>query len=324
MTLVTSELITLIRQLRGGLAWHTETHPGEGIPVPEGFELPPLGHALEKADVKPVQPPSTLPSETEDARPPSQDDGDMRLNAFLQEARSRNTNQRARPTEADKAIQHASQPKREEKPSGDAARPGVFVAQSGQELTEFDLRAVALQRLREDADKAHFKALGENAAPLVHGHGSSRARLMFVADGPGVAEQEIGVPFVGETGLLLGRMIRAMGLRRSDVYLTYVSKCRTGAQPCELHSETCRQLLEAEIQVVNPEAIIALGELAARTFAKSTDAFPHLRGRWVEYEGVSVMSTFHPLALLQHPQSKARVWEDLQLVMKKLGMKRPT
>ncbi len=330
MTWARKELLARVRQLRGGIAWYAETYPDEGIPIPEGFRIPPLGAfefheggTAEAADAGTKAHPGPDPTRQAEAST-----GDLRLSAFLDAARQQASSPALKAMGTSKPVMSKSEATgRDEGHAATAPhRAGRFtlsMPELGKDMTDFDLKAVALQRLREEANQCQACPLHESRTEVVHGHGLSRARLMFVADGPGAAEDAVGVPFVGEAGLLLGRMIRAMGLARNQVYLTHLVRCRTAGHPCEVGLETCSDFLQTEIDIVRPEAIIALGELAARRFSQSAEAFPHLRGRWFDYEGIPVMPTFHPLALLQHPQSKARVWSDLKLVMKKLNLARP-
>ena len=181
-------------------------------------------------------------------------------------------------------------------------------------------RAAALQTLKETIGTCTLCPLHAKRSEIVHGHGHPGARVMFIADGPGTMEDGTGLPFVGDAGLLLGRMIRAMGLKRNDTYLTYLTRCYSAGTDAEVGLEACASFLATEIQVVKPEVIVALGELSARRLTGHSAAFPHLRGKWFDYEGIPVLPTFHPEALLQFPQSKALVWTDLKAVMRHLGL----
>ena len=184
-------------------------------------------------------------------------------------------------------------------------------------------RARSLRVLRDEIGDCTRCPLHTGRNELVFGVGRPTARLMMVADGPGAAEDETALPFVDEAGRLLGRMIRAMGLCRSEVYLTYLVKCRTPGIHPEAGLDACAEFLARQVSIVQPEAIIALGDLAARRVTGRDEAFPRLRGQWFDYRGVPVLPTFHPIALLQNPRSKALVWADLQTVMRRLGLKQP-
>ena len=118
-------------------------------------------------------------------------------------------------------------------------------------------------------------------------------------------------------------MIRAMGLKRNDAYLTYLVKCYSTVLDVDSRLDSNASVLASEIEIVKPEVIVTLGELAARRLTGRTDAFPHLRGKWFDYNGIPVLPTFHPQALLQHPQSKGQVWTDLKAVMRQIGLTQP-
>ena len=152
--------------------------------------------------------------------------------------------------------------------------------------------------------------------------GSPTARLMFVGEGPGAEEDEQGVPFVGAAGQLLTKMITAMKLKREDVYIANIVKCRPPANrtPADDEGQACLPYLQRQIELVKPEVIVVLGGVP----------FLHLlgqkgitsgRGKWYEYKGIPVMATYHPAFLLRMPGKKAEVWNDLQLVMARLGLK---
>jgi uracil-DNA glycosylase len=157
---------------------------------------------------------------------------------------------------------------------------------------------------------------------LVFGTGSPHAEVMFVGEGPGADEDREGEPFVGRAGQLLTKMIEAMGFRRDDVYIANVVKCRPpgnrNPEPDEL--EACEGFLRRQIAAVGPKVIVALGKYAAQTLLRDETPISRLRGRWAEYEGVRLMPTFHPAYLLRSPEEKKKAWEDLQLVMKELGV----
>jgi DNA polymerase len=146
---------------------------------------------------------------------------------------------------------------------------------------------------------------------------------MFVGEGPGADEDAQGEPFVGKAGQLLTRMIEAMGLRREEVYIANVVKCRPPGnrdpEPDEIAA--CEPFLEAQIAALAPKIIVALGRFAVQTLLRDTTPITRQRGRWREYAGVKLMPTFHPAYLLRNPGEKKKAWEDLQLVMKELSTK---
>jgi len=152
---------------------------------------------------------------------------------------------------------------------------------------------------------------------LVFGVGSPKARLVFVGEGPGAEEDNQGIPFVGAAGQLLTKMIGAMGYARDEVYICNVVKCRPpgnrNPEPDEIAA--CQPFLEAQLQAIQPEVIVALGKFAAQTLLRSDTPITRLRGQWREYVGIPLMPTFHPAYLLRNPAEKKAAWTDLQAVM---------
>ena len=189
------------------------------------------------------------------------------------------------------------------------------------EGSEMGQRAASLQALKDQVSEGTLCSPQCKHTEIVYGHGHPGAKILFVGDSPGPREDEVGLPFVDEAGLLLGKMIRAMGMKRNDTYLTYLVKCYCPTSDIESQLDAWSSVLATEIDVVKPQVIITLGELAGRRLTGHEIAFPHLRGKWFDYEGIPVMPTFHPQALIQHPQSKAQVWTDLKAVMRQLGLK---
>ncbi len=159
---------------------------------------------------------------------------------------------------------------------------------------------------------------------IVFGAGNPRAELVFVGEGPGHDEDIQGLPFVGRAGKLLTQMIEAMGLTRDDVYICNVVKCRPPEnrlpEPDEI--KTCSPFLLRQLDVVDPQVIVALGACAAQTLLQTTRGISHFRGQWQEFRGRKLMATYHPAYLLRNPPAKADVWKDLQMVMAELGLKR--
>ncbi len=157
---------------------------------------------------------------------------------------------------------------------------------------------------------------------VVFGEGNPRADLMFIGEGPGRDEDLQGRPFVGRAGMLLTKIIKAMGLRREDVYIANIVKCRPpGNRNPQLDEITeCLPYLEKQIELVKPKVICALGSVAAQTLTGRHNGITSLRGRFHEYLGIPVMPTFHPAACLRKPAIKKLVWEDIKQVMKFLGL----
>ena len=186
--------------------------------------------------------------------------------------------------------------------------------------------AAALRLIREDiGDCTRCKLHQLGRKQIVFGVGNPRAELMFVGEGPGADEDQQGEPFVGRAGQLLNKMIEAMGLRREDVYIANVVKCRPPGNrtPERDECDTCSPFLLRQIEVIKPKAIVALGAVAAKNLLAINASMSDLRGRSYDFRGSQLFVTYHPAFLLRDPRQKAEAWKDLQQVMKFLGLKPP-
>jgi uracil-DNA glycosylase family 4 len=203
--------------------------------------------------------------------------------------------------------------------SGPAPTALTAVAEA---LTLPDEPALALRAIREALGDCQRCKLARGRTSIVFGVGNPQARLMFVGEGPGRDEDLQGEPFVGEAGKLLDRMILAMGLKRGDVYIANIVKCRPprnrDPEPDEVAA--CEPFLQKQIAAIRPQVLVALGRYAAQTLLRDSTAISRMRGRWRTYEGIDLMPTFHPAYLLRNPADKRLVWQDLQSVMQKLGL----
>lgn len=184
--------------------------------------------------------------------------------------------------------------------------------------------AEALRLIQEDlgeCTRCVLSRLGRKT--IVFGEGDPSAELMFVGEGPGADEDEQGRPFVGRAGQLLNKMIEAMGLRREQVYIANVVKCRPPGNrtPEREEIETCSPFLLRQIAVIQPKAIVALGAVAARCLLGLNEPMARLRGRWFDFRGTRLAVTYHPAFLLRDPRQKKETWKDLQMVMEHLGLK---
>jgi DNA polymerase len=186
-------------------------------------------------------------------------------------------------------------------------------------------RASALQLIRDDIGDCTRCALHKGRNKLVFGDGSPAARLMFVGEGPGADEDAQGIPFVGKAGQLLNNMIAAMGLKREEVYIANVVKCRPPGNrtPEPDEGNTCSQFLFRQIDVVRPEVLVALGATAATYLLGARQPLAGLRGRVHAYRGTKLIVTYHPAYLLRDPRQKKEAWADLQIAMRELGLKAP-
>jgi DNA polymerase len=156
----------------------------------------------------------------------------------------------------------------------------------------------------------------------VFGVGNPRAQLCFVGEAPGADEDAQGEPFVGAAGQLLTKIIGAMGLKRSDVYICNVLKCRPPGNRTPAPDEVvqCRGYLERQLEILQPKFICALGAVAAKTLLDSSLSIGRLRGRFHQYNGIPVLCTYHPAYLLRNPDAKREVWEDMQVLMREMGI----
>jgi uracil-DNA glycosylase family 4 len=186
--------------------------------------------------------------------------------------------------------------------------------------------AEALTAIREDlGDCTRCKLHTLGRSQIVFGVGNPSADLMFVGEAPGADEDAQGVPFVGRAGQLLTKMIEAMGLKRDDVYIANVLKCRPpGNRNPELDEiAQCEPFLFRQLASVQPKVVIALGAFAARTLLKTDAPISRLRGRVFDYRGAKLIPTFHPSFLLRSPGYKREAWEDLKQALSLLGRELP-
>jgi uracil-DNA glycosylase family 4 len=208
-------------------------------------------------------------------------------------------------------------------------------------VTRITDRAAALRVIREDlGDCTRCPLHQQGRKQIVFGVGNPHAELMFVGEGPGADEDEQGEPFVGRAGQLLTNMItNGMGLRREDVYIANVVKCRPPQNRTPLPEEcaTCSPFLMRQIAVVRPKAIVALGAVAAKTLLGVNDTMANLRGRMYDFSpavprtapeydagySAQLAVTYHPAYLLRDPRQKKETWKDLQMVMRFLGLPMP-
>lgn len=173
-----------------------------------------------------------------------------------------------------------------------------------------------LEALSETTSNCRACSLCESRTQVVFGNGNLNADIMFVGEAPGAEEDRQGLPFVGASGQLLTRMIEAIGLQREDVYIANVIKCRppNNRDPLPEEIDQCEPYLIRQIEMINPRVICTLGRFAVQTLLKTTDSMGRLRGKVFDYQGVKLVPTYHPAALLRNAQWKRPTWEDLKLV----------
>ncbi|MEO8503690.1 MAG: uracil-DNA glycosylase [Acidobacteriota bacterium] len=181
-------------------------------------------------------------------------------------------------------------------------------------------RAAVLATIGEEASRCTACKLAAGRHSVVFGSGNPAADLIFIGEGPGAEEDRQGLPFVGRAGELLTRMIQAMEMRRDEVYIANIVKCRPPGnrdpEPDEVAA--CRSFLERQIQTIQPRVLCALGRVAAQTLLGVDTPIGRLRGQWHEKNGIPMMVTYHPAALLRNPAFKRPTWDDLQQVRDRL------
>jgi len=153
---------------------------------------------------------------------------------------------------------------------------------------------------------------------VVFGSGSPTAKLMFIGEAPGEDEDLQGAPFVGRAGGLLTKIIEAMGLKREDVYIANILKCRPPNNRAPLPTEIleCEENVRRQVEIIKPKVICTLGKFASQALLRTQTPISALRGKFQEYNGIKVMPTFHPAYLLRNPQDKRLVWEDMKKIRK--------
>jgi DNA polymerase len=193
-------------------------------------------------------------------------------------------------------------------------------------------RITALEAIRADIGECTRCRLHKGRTNLVFGVGNPNADLMFVGEGPGADEDHQGEPFVGRGGQLLNNMIAAMGLKRQDVYIANIVKCRPpqNRAPERDEADTCAAFLMRQISVIQPKAIVALGATAAKNLLGLNDSMSNLRGHAYDFiprgsstPPIKLFVTYHPAFLLRDPRQKKETWKDLQQVMRYLNLPLP-
>jgi len=180
-----------------------------------------------------------------------------------------------------------------------------------------------LEALAQELTGCRLCPLGQSRKKLVFGEGDPEAGLVFVGEAPGAEGDREGLPFVGQAGKLLTKIIESMGLTREGLYLCNVLKCRPpGSRNPEAEEiAACKPNLEKQLCLLRPRIICALGSFAAQTLLDTQEPINQLRGKVFAYRGIPVVPTLHPAALLYHPQNKRVVWEDMKLIAGKLNLK---
>ena len=198
---------------------------------------------------------------------------------------------------------------------------------SDQPSLSLDDRRQQLKVLQQEvADCTRCAELVDNRSQTVFGVGNPQARLVFFGEAPGADEDREGEPFVGRAGRLLTDIItKGMGMRRDDVYIMNVVKCRPpgNRNPKPDETDNCRGYFERQFEIIQPEFICCLGAVAATTLLETNQSIGRLRGRLHDYRGIQVLATYHPAYLLRNPSAKREVWKDIQVLMRQMGLPVP-
>lgn len=189
--------------------------------------------------------------------------------------------------------------------------------------SNFDIsnKGETLKRLREEMGGCQLCKLLNGRKNIVFGEGNPDAKLMFIGEGPGRDEDIQARPFVGAAGQLLTNLIKKMGLKREDVYIANIVKCRPpgNRNPEEDEITACKPFLERQIEIIKPKVIFNLGRISAQSLLRTNVPISKLRGHFFVFQDVPVMPTFHPAYLLRNPKDKWLTWEDAQKVLEKLN-----
>jgi len=197
------------------------------------------------------------------------------------------------------------------------ASPGLSLFDAAERVSNDSLPLI-----RETIGDCTRCKLHTSRTNIVFGVGNPKAELVFVGEGPGHDEDVQGEPFVGRAGKLLTQMIEAMSLRREDVYICNVVKCRPPENRLPERDEiaTCSPFLMRQLDVIRPKVICCLGACSAQTLLQTTQGISRFRGEWMDFRGSKLIATYHPAYLLRNPAAKPEVWKDLQKVMAVLGL----
>lgn len=193
-------------------------------------------------------------------------------------------------------------------------------------LTTISEKREALARLSQIvANCRRCAELADTRTQTVFGTGNPDADIMFIGEAPGADEDRAGEPFVGPSGQLMDKIINACNLRREDIYICNILRCRPpgNRNPLPQEASNCREFLDAQIQIVNPTHIVCWGTVAAQKLLGDTRPVGELRGQFFNWKQARVLCTYHPSYLLRNPAAKKLVWDDMKLFMKDCGMSPP-
>lgn len=231
-------------------------------------------------------------------------------------------------------VTHLPRPSAKTEPADDAATTGaepldtataekVPAVSPAEKPSPAEDRAAALAAMAQKvAGCIRCTELCAKRTQTVFGVGNPRARLCFLGEAPGADEDRLGEPFVGRAGQLLTKIIEACTLKREDVYILNVLKCRPpgNRNPAPDEVANCREYLDRQLAIIQPEFICCLGSVAAQTLLETQQPIGTMRGRFYDYRGIQVACTYHPAYLLRNPSAKRQVWDDMKWLMGHMGI----
>ncbi len=233
-----------------------------------------------------------------------------------QAARPRTDEARESPDILYQSDHMPKRPVRKPSPDPPAPRETLFGDITPQDDLSLGRPGETFEDIRADIGECVRCPLHQGRNTIVHTEGQTTARLMFVGEAPGADEDASGRPFVGRAGQLLNKIIEAIGLKRDDVLIGNVNRCRPpgNRQPTTEEAHTCKPFLLREINIARPDVIVVLGNTAMKNLLDTKEGITRLRGQFQDYRGIKVMPTFHPAYLLRDPSTKREVWDDLKKV----------
>ena len=218
--------------------------------------------------------------------------------------------------QSDHSAMPTKRPVRAPAPDPPAPRETLFGDITPKDELSLGRPGETFEDIREDIGECVRCPLHQGRTKIVHTEGNQTARLMFVGEAPGADEDASGRPFVGRAGQLLNKIIEAIGLKREDVLIGNVNRCRPpqNRTPTTEEARTCKPFLLREINIARPDVIVVLGNTAMKNLLDTKEGITRLRGEFQDYRGIKVMPTFHPAYLLRDPSKKREVWADMKKV----------
>ena len=220
----------------------------------------------------------------------------------------------------------ASKPAAPATPAPESQPPAINITDSWGEKVAGSERPAALEIVNNEVRNCSLCSdLSSNRTQTVFGVGDPSARLVLVGEGPGADEDKQGEPFVGAAGGMLNKILTACTIERNDIYILNTVKCRPpmNRNPTDREIRNCWNYLERQLEIIQPEFILCLGSVAAKSMLQTTQSLGRLRGRFHDWKGARLLVTYHPAYLLRNEGAKRHVWEDMKLLMKEMGIKLP-